>query len=132
MQTSYFAKSSKLPHAVSIAGATPPGFKGRVFRKLAPKYWFFKKYKEDGDQAYYIEHYYKEVLNKLDPKQIFEELGHDAILLCYETPEKFCHRHIIAQWFYDKLGIKITEIPKENNHGTIVSEKISCGFQDKI
>ena len=38
----------------------------------------------------------------------------------------------VYEWFFDRLGIRVTEIPKENNHGTIVSEKISCGFQDKI
>jgi uncharacterized protein (DUF488 family) len=131
MQTSYFAKSSKLHNAVSISLITPSGFKGKVFNKLAPKYSFFKKYKEDGDQVYYTERYYKEVLNNLDPKKVFEELGHDAVLLCYEAPEKFCHRHIVAQWFYDKIGIRVTEIPKQNNHDTIISEKISCCFQDK-
>jgi uncharacterized protein (DUF488 family) len=110
MLTSYFAKSANHPNAVSIAGKTPSWYHGREYKKLAPKYAFFKKYKEDGDQSYYIEHYYKEVLNKLDPEKVLKELGANALLLCYETPEKFCHRHLVAQWFKDTLGIFIAEI----------------------
>jgi hypothetical protein len=110
MNTSYFAISSSNPNAVSIAGKAPKWFNGRQYKKLAPPYWIFKKYKEDGDTVFYTKNYYKEVLNKLDPQKIFNELGPHAVLLCYETPEKFCHRKLVAQWFMDKLGIIINEI----------------------
>lgn len=110
MNTSYFAKSFNHPNAISIAGRAPDGFTGRQYKKLAPPYWVFKKYKEDGDQEFYTEHYFKEVLNKLDPHKVLEELGAHAILLCYETPEKFCHRKLVAQWLRDKTGVEITEI----------------------
>ena len=50
MKTSYFAKY-KGDKGVSIAGGTPKWFKGRQYKKLAPKYWFFKKYK-DGEITY--------------------------------------------------------------------------------
>ena len=36
-------------------------------------------------------------------------------LLCYESPEKFCHRHLVAEWFMEKLGIEVREfdyVPK--------------------
>jgi uncharacterized protein (DUF488 family) len=41
---------------------------------------------------------------------VFNELGEDAILLCWESPEKFCHRHLVADWLSKKLDIKITEL----------------------
>jgi hypothetical protein len=110
MLTSYFAKSAKHPNAVSIAGKCPPWYRGREYKKLAPKYSFFKKYMEDGDQIYYTEQYYSQILNRLNPQKVLEELGAHAILLCYETPEKFCHRHLVTQWFKDELGIIIPEI----------------------
>ena len=109
MKTSYYSKSANNPNAVSIAAKCPDFYKGREYKKLAPKYWFFKKYKDDGDEKFYTEHYYKEVLDKLDAQEVYNELGHDSILLCYETPDKFCHRHIVAEWLSYKLGIEVEE-----------------------
>ena len=46
----------------------------------------------------------------LDPKKIYdEEIAHFAnllgkkkvVLLCYESAEKFCHRHLVADWLND-------------------------------
>ncbi|MDO8640243.1 MAG: hypothetical protein Q7R33_01755 [Nitrosarchaeum sp.] len=110
MQTSYFAKSAKKPNAVSIAGKAPVWFTGRQYKKLAPKYWFFQKYKEDGDVEFYKIQYQKEVLDKLDPKTVFMELGDNAVILCWEAPDKFCHRHLVAKWLSEKLGVIINEI----------------------
>jgi hypothetical protein len=47
MKTSYYAKSAKDPNAVSIAAKAPEWYKGKEYKKLAPKYWFFVKYKDD-------------------------------------------------------------------------------------
>ncbi len=99
-----------VPNAVSIAAKAPFWYKGREYKKLAPKYGFFKKYKLDGDEEYYTKQYYKEVLDKLDPQKVYEELGEDAILLCWEKPGQFCHRHIVAKWLEKALGITIKEI----------------------
>jgi hypothetical protein len=110
MKTSYYAKSAKNPNAVSIAGRAPEWFTGREYKKLAPKVWFFKKYKEDGDEEFYKIHYKKEVLDVLDPKVVYEELGENAILLCWEASGKFCHRHLASKWLADKLNICIQEL----------------------
>lgn len=110
MKTSYFAKY-KGENGVCIAGGVPSWFKSRVYKKLAPKYWFFKKWK-DGEftNEDYIKYYYKEVLDKLDAKQVYKELGEDAVLLCYENPNDFCHRHLVAEWLEKELGIEVKEI----------------------
>ena len=83
MKTSYYSKSKDHPNAVSIAGRAPHWYKGREYKELAPKRWFFKKYKEDGDTNFYTEHYYKEVLNNLDAKKVYEDLGEEAVILCW-------------------------------------------------
>jgi len=98
------------PRAVSIAGKAPSWYKGREYKKLAPKYWFFKRYKEDGDVDFYVEQYYKEVLSKLNAQEVYDELGHDSILLCWETPDEFCHRRVVAGWFEAELEIKVSEL----------------------
>lgn len=110
MNTSYYAKSAKHPNAVSIAGKAPSWFTGRQYKKLAPKYWFFKKYKEDGDEEFYKVQFQKEVLDKLDPQEVFEELGEDAVILCWEKSGKFCHRYLVAEWLSKALNIKIEEL----------------------
>ena len=110
MKTSYYAKSHNHPNAVSIAGKAPHWYTGREYKKLAPKWGFFKRYKEDGNEDSYIEAYIDQVLSYLDPQEVYDELGEDAVLLCWESSEKFCHRHIVAHWFEENLGIKIEEI----------------------
>jgi len=110
MNTSYFARNGQHPYGVSIAGACPPFFEGPQFKKLAPRWTFFQQYKKDGDEAHYIECYRKEVLDTLDAQTVYEALGSNVVLLCWEAPGKFCHRHLVAQWFKEKLGIDVEEI----------------------
>lgn len=33
-----------------------------------------------------------------DIKIVLNSIHRDIILCCYETPEEFCHRHILAEW----------------------------------
>jgi hypothetical protein len=100
MQTTYFARAKNLDpslNLVSIARRTPPGFPGRVFLELAPPEELLWRTKESGDfQAYTLE--FNEMLSKLDPNKVAEELGEDAIIVCYEGEGKFCHRHLVAMW----------------------------------
>ena len=124
MQTSFFNYIGNDPRVISIAGKSPTYFKGREYKKLAPKYWFWKKYKDDKDHIFYIYHYYKEVLNKLDPYVVFKELGEDSIITCWEYPFYFCHRRLVANWFYDNLNIKVNEI--------ISSDTIECSTKGII
>lgn len=109
METSYFAKSNNHPNAVCITVEPPRFYKGRTCKKLAPKEWFLKKYQYDHDEEFYTKKFYEEVLDKLDPAEVLKELGEDAILLCWEGKDKFCHRHLVAKWFFDTLGIEVKE-----------------------
>lgn len=110
MNTSNYYKNGNNPNAVSIAGKCPDFYKGREYKLLAPKWWFYKKYKEDRDSEFYIIQYQKEVLDKLDPNQVYEDLGENAILLCYEKETDFCHRFLVAKWLEKYLNITILEI----------------------
>ena len=47
--------------------------------------------------------YQEEVLDTLDADKVVEEIlrlseGKDAVLICYEKPDEFCHRHLLAEW----------------------------------
>jgi len=111
MKTSYFAKVRNLYGAnlISIALKTPPGFKGTIYTRLAPTYELLNKWKNKKiNEREYIEEYLQ-ILNKLDPHKIYQQLGEDAILLCYEKSGDFCHRHIVADWF-KKYGYDVEEL----------------------
>lgn len=45
---------------------------------------------------------------KADPQEILD-LPDGTMLLCYETPTDFCHRHILADWVELKTGVHIPE-----------------------
>lgn len=107
--TSYFANLRKLPEniiPISICGKAPDWYKGLQYKKLAPKYDFFIKWKENHDNDYYIKCYKEQVLNKLNVEDvIFDLVGIldvnediDIALLCYEKPGDFCHRHLVSNW----------------------------------
>ncbi len=115
--TSYYAKSKKIPEdivRISIAGGPPKGYEGLQYKKVAPKYGFFIKWKETHDNVFYIEHFNSEVLCKLNAQGVYNDLeilskGKDCVLLCYEKPEDFCHRHLVADWLSNELNIDVKE-----------------------
>ena len=112
IQTSYFAKY-KGENAVSISLSKPNWYQCREYKKLAPTWDLLNKYKRDKDEDYYIGCYYREVLSKLNPQQVYDELGENAVLLCWEKNSDFCHRHLIAEWLENHLGIEVREYIKE-------------------
>ena len=105
--TSYFANVKNIPSEdftpISICGKAPDWWKGLQYKKLAPKWSFFSVWKETQDNEYYIDHFHKEVLDELNIDKVVSDLnnlsnGKPVVLLCYESPEKFCHRHLVAEW----------------------------------
>lgn len=125
MYTSYFKQYKKLldngyTNLVSIAGISDYSFKQELlngnsylkeYKKLAPKYiWWKKWHTEKLSNEWYINQYYNTILFQLNPHQVFYELGENAILLCYELPDEFCHRHLVANWLNINLNINITEL----------------------
>lgn len=117
--TSYFAKVKDLDSTIvpiAICGKAPDWWDGLQYKKLAPKWSFFKVWKETHDNCYYIENFNKLVLNELDPNEVVAELKNlansdDICLLCYEKPEDFCHRHLVAEWLNNN-GIPCVEWPE--------------------
>ena len=104
--TSYFAKVNKLPDnivPISISAKPPRGYKGLQYKKLAPTYQILMDWKETGDTETYIEEYDDNVLSNFKPVKIVTELiqmseGKDIALICFEKPDDFCHRHLVAEW----------------------------------
>jgi len=110
MNTSNFSISGNLEKAVSIACWNPSGWKGRTYKDLAPTKELLEFYKTTNDVELFTSYYISLVLNNLNPEKVYNELGDDAILLCWEKRGHFCHRHIVAEWFYQTLDIKVIEL----------------------
>lgn len=138
--TTYFANLKNLDHLnscpIAICGKSPDGYKGLEYKKLAPKWWFFKQWKENHNNNFYTVHFYEEVLNPLSAEQVIEDfrvminnmyncgirkeiesipgykwwehVPFDIYLVCYEKPGDFCHRHLVADWLTAN-GIKVEE-----------------------
>lgn len=106
--TSYFANLKNIPDTITpiaICGKTPQFYNGLTYKKLAPKYSFFSVWKETHDNDYYIQQFQKLVLDTLDADVVVNELESlsgtkDFVLVCYEKPSDFCHRHLVAKWLY--------------------------------
>lgn len=119
--TSYFAKLKSLPDnmvPISICGKAPDWYKGLQYKKLAPKYDFFIRWKETHDNDYYIKCFKEQVLDKLSVVDVINELNSllpncasscDIVLICYEKPSDFCHRHLVADWL-NKNGYLCEEL----------------------
>lgn len=119
--TSYFNKLKKLQDnnilPVSIAISTPRWFFGSTYLSLAPKRCMLNMNEIDYRREF------DKILSINPPMRVLRDLDMMArnngkrgiALLCYESPEKFCHRHLVAEWFRNKLGIEVKEydyVPK--------------------
>lgn len=114
--TTYFSNIKNLPREIvpiAICGRSPESWKGLEYKRLAPKWEFFKVWKENHDNAYYVTEFRKQVLDKLNPHSVVMELermsgGNDIALVCYEKPTDFCHRHLVANWL-NTFGYNVEE-----------------------
>lgn len=118
--TGYFYKLNDYINAglvpISICGKSPDFYSGLEYKKLAPKYSFFMAYKNKFiNSEQYTEQYKQQVLSYLEKEQVVQELqtlvreqskDADIVLLCYEKPGDFCHRHIVAEWLSDIYAIQ--------------------------
>ena len=121
VETSSFRRAKDDPRCIAISARVPKNYNGRRCKKLAPPYWMVQKSKsgEMTDEEFKRQ-FKKYVLGKLDAREVLNEIGDDAILLCWEQPGEFCHRRLIAHWFEKELGIEVSErghAPRNNKRG---------------
>jgi hypothetical protein len=100
--------------SVGISRGTPRGVEGfRRLRCLEPGTCF-----RSVTPALYLELCCK-ILDRLNPAEIYDRLialGDWPVMLCWESAsdchsaKTFCHRHLVAQWLEDRLGIEVLEL----------------------
>lgn len=138
MLTGYFAKQRDYIALgltpVAICLSTPTWYNGLNYTKLAPSksILFDYKYNETykGDKEHYITRYTNDILNKLDYKEIVKELealtkttSDKIILMCYEKPNDFCHRHLVSNWLVEK-GIECCELDLKDKPYEVLEETL--------
>lgn len=114
MKTSYFKAylTHRLRGGISIARSSPRWVSGyKLYRKLNPGPWF----KSCATTDEYIDRYCDEILDPLDAEQTYNELISlvsplEPILLCWESPDQFCHRDVVRAWFKESLGVDVFEL----------------------
>jgi hypothetical protein len=118
--TSNFAKSGKNPDAVAISQGVPRFYKGRRYMPLALPRWLLK-----AKDPELFDREYRKQLDALEPKRVAEELGPNAVLLCWESFNVRCHRRLVAEWLEEKLGIVVPELGHEPAESIPFSEQPS-------
>ena len=128
--TSYYANIKNIPDdyiLVSVSGGITKEIEDAIsFRdtRFTPKKDFFLEYKNSPEgkerEDIYVQNFKEKVLDELNLNEILinwsDEHGVDKniVLLCYEKPSDFCHRHIIAEEIYTQFDIEIEEIGMED------------------
>jgi len=108
MYTSYFAKY-KGDNAINIAIGKPKWYNCDSYPQLYPTWDMVMEYKKNKNHIIYTRTYIDEVLSKLNPIDVYNDL-HDKVLLCWEKSGDFCHRIIVAKWIENNLNVKVKEI----------------------
>lgn len=122
--TSYFANLQNLLDAeiypVAICWKVPDFFSVYPnIESVAPSTSILIEYKKsDGtekDKERYKQRYYDEILcaYRFHPEYLTgllesfseAERGKDIAMCCYERPEDFCHRHLLADWFNERSEV---------------------------
>jgi hypothetical protein len=106
--TSNFAKSGRHPDAVAISQGVPRFYQGKRYLPLAPPRWLL-----NAKDPELFDREYRKQLDSLNAKQVVEDLGPNAILLCWESFYVRCHRRLVAEWLEEKLGIVVPELEHE-------------------
>lgn len=114
MYTSYFANWRNYPpdkfQAIAIVRTTPKYVHYMNIVELAPP----KKMKHLPPESLAIA-YRKYLNNNRDAKGICMQIAKICgdkipVLLCYEKPHEFCHRHILREWLIAERDVDITEL----------------------
>ena len=132
--TTYFANLKNLDKAVScpisICAKAPNDYYGLQYKQLSPSYELLMHWKQHHDSNYYEYMFYNFMLFPMNPydvledfrrminnryqigieydEQWWEKVPFDIYLVCYERPDDFCHRHLVANWL-GEYNIKVRE-----------------------
>src|ERR1039458_2957196 len=100
-------KTQPPPQRRSIASQRRWRYRRR-YMPLAPPRWVLK-----AKDPELFDREYRKQLESLDAKQVAQDIGANAIILCWESFNVRCHRRLVAEWLEEKLGIVVPELEHE-------------------
>ena len=117
MKTGFFKQvnESKTNGYISISlYPSNNSFISYEYKSLAPNWKLFENLTKKKISEKQFINSYKEQLFYLNPKTVYDDLkslvfGFEPIIMTNVSKKKFCHRHIVAEWFENELGIVIEE-----------------------
>ena len=119
--TSNYARCSRFPNAYAISvGLKEWNNHLPQLKEVAPTWEMVTKKLSEEE---YTRQYLKLLeLRKFNPYEFVNKFSNneDHFLLCYESPNEFCHRRILAEYIYNETGI---EIPEWKNQKEIMKDK---------
>lgn len=148
LTTSYYANLKKIPESFLTVAASlmvPQEIQPIVDvwdTDLAPSKSILFDYKKTGDTACYVERFKTEIIPKIDwleKLEVWEENANKIgkkfdgiVLLCFEAPTDFCHRHILAEHFENEFNCVVPELGCEHmvrsNHKMVVENNTNILF----
>ena len=76
------------------------------YPQFAPSEKLVKQYKSGWlDES----EYYGNVLRFITKEEVIDTLPDESVLLCFEKPPKFCHRHLVSEWL-NSVGLECKEL----------------------
>lgn len=120
--TSYFSKVMKHQRVrsgelepVSIATSQPNGFNLHTDLSLAPRLDMVYGFKNGSLSEINYRFLYRKLLDERISFDLLKSCYKNTVLVCWEAPDKFCHRFVFAEWFYEKFGSEIKELQFEDS-----------------
>ena len=117
MKTGYFKQIIDVQKNAFISISLYPSnneFVKYEYKSLAPNWKLHENLKSKKISEDQFISAYKEQLNSMNPNKVYEDLntlvsGLEPILMTDGSKKKFCHRHLVAEWLENELGIIIEE-----------------------
>lgn len=120
IRTGYFSQLKKYEAMgyipISISRIKPKWYTGATAIELSPSADLLYQYKNGFvDVEQYTARYFRELDKRVVNVYLkqWEKLANNTkgvVLLCYEKPNDFCHRHLLADFMNKEYGFNITEI----------------------
>ena len=117
--TSYYANYKKYSdfYKISISRSAPDHSYDLRLLDLAPSSQLLKDYKNGVANEEEYTRRYLSSLEDLKKRGYLDRFVNslnnhtqDVVLLCYEKPDKFCHRHILADYLNRNYNMNISEL----------------------
>jgi len=117
LYTSNYARHANNPLAIGISLVVPEWYVGVRMLDLAPTsdmVFSIKRDRHGYNKRKYVRDYIDLMHDrKINPHALIKSLPTGTLLLCYESPEDFCHRHVLADWIKEHTGFEIEEWKNE-------------------